>query len=140
MQFNPSEHSDYGDGRAHSDAYSAQHMLSTYATGMNLGQIQYDEYGNALVGALIGAGTQITGSVVGAVAQGKQAKRDREYGAKTAKTQARIAEQQAVAAQAQAQAEGSKAAATMTTALYVAGAVTLLGAMGIGTWYLLKRD
>jgi hypothetical protein len=138
VRFNPSDFSDYGDGHTHSER-SAQLMLTQYAPGMNYGDTGYGEYGNALVSTVISAGSQLIGTGVGMHLQGKQAKGEQEHGRKMGKQAIRQAELAAEAALAQADAEAAKTQATLAVAAYAAGAVTLLGVMGIGTWYFLKR-
>ena len=139
MYFNPSEFSDYGDGHTYSER-SAQLMLTQYAPGMNYGDTGYDEYGNPILTAAIGAGAQVVGTGVGLHLQGKQVKGEQEHSQKMGRQAIKQAEAAAEAALAQADAEAAKTQATLAVAAYAAGAATLLGAMGFGAWYLLKAD
>lgn len=137
MRFQPSSLGDVAETYGGVDeGYAAQLMLTTYHTGMDVG----DAYGFLpIVGAIGGVATGLVAPIVGAVHEGKQAKASREHdiamsrqGRKDMDKQAELMLAQAELAAVEAETARAQSAGTAALASWIGGSILLVGLAGIG--------
>jgi hypothetical protein len=138
MRFQPSSLGDVAETYGGVDeGYAAQLMLTTYHTGMDVG----DAYGflPGILPAIAGGTVGLVAPIVGAVHEGKQAKAGREHeiamarqGRKDMEKQAELMLAQAELAAVEAETARAQSAGTVALASWIGGSVLLVGLAGIG--------
>jgi hypothetical protein len=138
MKFQPSAPTDYGSSDRRT-AYSAQTMFRTYARGQDVGDL--GKVDPDIATAAAAAGVQAITGIVGAIAGGRQAQRDREHQALLSQQQLQMLEQQRLIAEQQAitaerQAAGNRPASPLP---WIGLGVAALVVAGGGAYFLMRR-
>jgi hypothetical protein len=135
VRFQPSPYSSPSSYGYDEDAYAAQQMLTTYRSGMDVG----DGYG--FIDALVAAAAGATTAIVGAVNAGKERQHDVEMARQERKTldkQAELARIEAELAAFEAQRATAEQAGMVAMASWVGGGLLTVGLLGIGVYAASK--